>query len=143
MGLASEIIQKVTNAGNSLLQSVDSGIGEATEYVRKNPVTSAASVAGGVLAGGTVVQIVRNRSKKRAASKTKNKTSSKTKKTKSSNRKRKSNKSKKNKSGSKSSRGKIKHTKKGQPYIILPSGKARFISKKSEKARKKRKGGYY
>lgn len=37
---------------------------------------------------------------------------------------------------------KIKHTKNGQPYIILPSGKARFISKKSEKLRKKRKGGY-
>jgi len=34
-------------------------------------------------------------------------------------------------------------TKKGQPYIILSSGKARFISKKSAKLRRKRKGGNY
>jgi hypothetical protein len=38
---------------------------------------------------------------------------------------------------------KIYYTKTGQPYIKMASGKARFISKKSAKARKKRKGGYY
>jgi len=37
---------------------------------------------------------------------------------------------------------KIFTTKTGQPYIKLASGKARFISKKSAKLRKKRKGGF-
>ena len=38
---------------------------------------------------------------------------------------------------------KIKYTKRGQPYIILSNGRARFISHKSAGLRKKRKGGYY
>lgn len=37
----------------------------------------------------------------------------------------------------------IRHTKTGQPYVILNSGKARFISKKSAKASRRRKGGRY
>lgn len=37
----------------------------------------------------------------------------------------------------------IRMTKNGQPYIILKSGKARFISKASARASRKRKGGRY
>jgi hypothetical protein len=37
----------------------------------------------------------------------------------------------------------IRHTKKGQPYIILASGKARFIKKSSARQSRKRKGGKY
>lgn len=37
---------------------------------------------------------------------------------------------------------KIRFTKNGQPFIILKSGKARFISKKSARSRKIRKGGF-
>lgn len=37
----------------------------------------------------------------------------------------------------------IRMTKSGQPYIILKSGKARFISKKSARLSRKRKGGRY
>ena len=37
----------------------------------------------------------------------------------------------------------IRHTKNGQPYIILASGKAKFISKKSAKISRKRSGGRY
>jgi len=37
---------------------------------------------------------------------------------------------------------KIKFTKNGQPYILLKSGKARFIKKSSARLRKKRKGGF-
>jgi len=37
----------------------------------------------------------------------------------------------------------IRMTKHGQPYIILASGKARFISKRSARASRKRKGGRY
>jgi len=41
------------------------------------------------------------------------------------------------------SRRRIRQTKNGQPYIILASGKARFISKRSAKASRSRKGGRY
>jgi hypothetical protein len=34
-------------------------------------------------------------------------------------------------------------TKNGQPYVIMASGKARFISKKSARSSRKRKGGRY
>lgn len=37
----------------------------------------------------------------------------------------------------------IRQTKNGQPYIILASGKAKFISKKSAKMSRKRNGGRY
>lgn len=37
----------------------------------------------------------------------------------------------------------IRYTKNGQPYIILRSGKARFIKKKSAKTSRKRRGGRY
>jgi len=41
------------------------------------------------------------------------------------------------------SKRRIRMTKNGQPYVILASGKARFISKKSAKSSRKRKGGRY
>lgn len=37
----------------------------------------------------------------------------------------------------------IRYTKRGQPYVIMASGKARFIKKKSAKTSRKRKGGKY
>jgi hypothetical protein len=37
----------------------------------------------------------------------------------------------------------IRYTSRGQPYIILASGKARFISNKSAKVSRKRTGGRY
>lgn len=37
----------------------------------------------------------------------------------------------------------IRYTKNGQPYYIMASGKARFISKKSAKLSRSRKGGKY
>lgn len=37
----------------------------------------------------------------------------------------------------------IRMTKNGQPYIILKSGKARFIKKSSARSSRKRKGGRY
>jgi hypothetical protein len=41
------------------------------------------------------------------------------------------------------SRRRIRYTKNNQPYVILASGKARFISKKSTRISRKRKGGRY
>ena len=37
----------------------------------------------------------------------------------------------------------IRYTKNGQPYVIMASGKARFIKKKSAKTSRKRTGGRY
>ena len=37
----------------------------------------------------------------------------------------------------------IRYTKKGQPYVILRSGKARFISMRSASSSHRRKGGKY
>lgn len=37
---------------------------------------------------------------------------------------------------------KIKMTKKGQPYVILANGRARFIKKSRASSMRKRKGGY-
>lgn len=37
----------------------------------------------------------------------------------------------------------IRYTKNNQPYVILRSGKARFISKRSARLSRKRKGGTY
>jgi hypothetical protein len=41
------------------------------------------------------------------------------------------------------SRKRIHYTKKGQPYVIIKGGKARFIKKKSARISRKRKGGRY
>lgn len=41
------------------------------------------------------------------------------------------------------SRKRIRMTKNGQPYVILKSGKARFIKKSSARNSRKRKGGRY
>lgn len=41
------------------------------------------------------------------------------------------------------SRKRIRMTKNGQPYVIMASGKARFISKRSARLSRKRKGGRY
>lgn len=41
------------------------------------------------------------------------------------------------------SKRRIRYTKNNQPYIIMASGKARFISKKSVRTSRKRKGGRY
>lgn len=41
------------------------------------------------------------------------------------------------------SKRRIRYTKNNQPYVILASGKARFISKRSARVSRRRKGGRY
>ena len=139
MGMASDLIQKVVLGVKSLESSVIQGVGSATEFVRKNPVTSSASVAGGVLATGAVVQIIR---KKRSSSRKTKKKVSRSSKKKSSTRRKVSKKGKHHKGKHRGSKA-IHMTKKGQPYIILASGKARFIKKSSASRMRKLKGGRY
>jgi len=64
MALASDLIQSVKLGARELQSSIIQGVGEASEFVRKNPVTSAVGVSGGVLAGITAIQIVRKTRKK-------------------------------------------------------------------------------
>ena len=98
-------------------------------------IAGAAGLAVGGVLGATAVAVSRRKkTKKRSKS---------SKRTRNSKKSRKSNyKRKKHKRVSRGSR-KIRYTKNNQPYIILRNGRARFISKRSAKQSKRRKGGYY
>jgi len=154
MGLASDLVQRISVGGRRVADTLTQGVGSASEFVRKNPVTSSVSVAGGVLAGVTAVQIVRKARKKSTKAKAKPKKSTK------------KSQSKRKKYGGHTKRGwkldrakrskekhevayqrrkrkagKTKHKKKpgvyktktGQPYRIMANGKARFIKKGGRK----------
>jgi len=98
--------------------------------------TKTAVIAGiaGVAVGGTLGAIAGTAIAKRKNSKKRKKN----KKRKSSNRKKRNNADRKSRSTKR-----IKYTKNGQPYVLMASGKARFISKRGAKMSKKRKGGRY
>ena len=107
-----------------------------------NPVATA--VGGAIVGGaitGTVVGAVRSRKKKTSrtsrAKRSKRKVSRKSRKTRRTKYARTAGKRKD------TSTRRIRMTKNGQPYVILKSGKARFISKASARASRKRKGGRY
>lgn len=134
---ASDLLQKITLGAKAARQSIAQGVGTASEFVRKNPVTSGVTIAGGLLAGATIVQI----SKKRRAKKTTARRKAPKKPTQ--RRKMKSRTKVKGKKWyGKTRTKKIFKTKAGQPYVILSSGKARFIKKSRAAAMRKRKGGY-
>lgn len=145
---ADNLLSKVQNAKNQLVQVTSGALGSADEFIRKNPITSTSTLAGGALLGGTIVQIARK--KRKSNSKTKNKSKAKSsRKTKS---KRKSYSKKRNSKQRKphtagkrkdTSTRRIRFTKNNQPYVILKSGKARFIKKSSVARARKIKGGRY
>jgi len=100
-----------------------------------NPVTTAISgaVIGSAITGAVIAGVASRKKKRR---KTTSKKSS----------KRRTRKYKYARTAGKrkdTSRRRIRQTKNGQPYIILASGKARFISKRSAKLSRSRKGGRY
>lgn len=110
-------------------------LGKVTKFVRENPLLTGAGlgVAAPIIATGAIKLVSsssKKKTKKTKRKKTKSKISKKCKKT-------------RKRTTKRSPQKRIRHTKKGQPYIILSSGKARFIKKSSAKSRKKRKGGYY
>lgn len=145
MTLASDLVQKISVGGRKLLDATAQGVGTAGEFVRKNPVTSAVGVSGGVLAGVTAVQIVRKARKKSTTTK---KRTTKKRKTSVTKRGKTSKKTKQRRpytagKGKDTSTRRIRFTKNNQPYVILKSGKARFIKKSSVARMRKRKGGKY
>lgn len=124
-------------------QELIAGVPErANELYNEFLANPAATAVGGAIAGGTVVgaslAIARSRSstsrkrtsKKRSTSKRKSKRSSGSYARTAGKRK-------------DTSRKRIRMTKNGQPYVIMASGKARFISKRSARLSRKRKGGRY
>lgn len=133
---ASELLQTIRIGAGKLAERGVSDVGEATDFIRKNPVTSGVGVAGGILAGATIVQIARKRKKKTTTSKKKKKSTKKTTK-----RKTKKKPAKRKRAGTKAGGG-VYTAKNGTKYIRLANGKVRFISNKSASMRKKRKGGY-
>ena len=139
MGLATDLIQKVTFGAKEVGSSIVQSVGTASEFVRKNPVTSSVGVAGGVLAAGTIIQIARKRRK--SSRKVKKKVTRSRKKKRPT--RRKVSKKRKHHKGKHRGTKAIHLTKKGQPYIILASGKARFIKKSSASRMRKIKGGHY
>lgn len=137
--LASNLLSKIQNAKSQLVEVTSGALGSADQFIRKNPVTSTATLAGGALLGGTIVQVAKSRRKKPSKTKAKRKTTTAKKRT----TKKKSGKTTKARRWYGKTRGKnIKFTSKGQPYVILRNGRARFIKMSRAKAMKKRKGGY-
>ena len=139
------------------------GIGEsASSFVSQKPITAAVigSAVGGAAVFGTVKAVkARKKTKKKSTTtkrKTKKKAAKKERKLKFGSpawRKKYIKKGKKKRKGPKYARtaGKrkdtstrrIRMTKNGQPYVILKSGKARFIKKSSARRSRKLKGGRY
>jgi len=116
-------------------------VNNAIGVVKANPVATAVGV-GGVVAGGLVAAaVVRRKRKKKSKSKStrKKSTSSRTRRT------RKRGRYTPHTAGKRKDRStkRIRYTKKGQPYVLLRSGKARFIKKSSAKRSHKLKGGRY
>lgn len=111
--------------------------------IKSNKAQAVAIGAGALALGGTAVAVARSRSTK--SKKTRKKTTKKTTKRTTSSKKRKPKPKYARTAGKARDRStrRIRMTKNGQPYIILKSGKARFISKKSAAASRKRKGGRY
>ncbi len=146
MGTAIDFVQKVSKDVTGRASEL---AGEAGEFVRKHPVSTALTVGGGVLAATQVIRIVKKRKKTKAATKkkaAKKKTSKRTTRKKyqgHTKRGWKLDRAKRSqekhelayqrrkkagvKSKSKKKVGKIYYTKKGQPYKILANGRARFI----------------
>ena len=114
---------------------------------------AAATALGGAITGAGIVGVVSKVRKKRKATKRKTpkrKTKKRTVKKKYVRRKRKPTKRRKRPTyartagkGKDRSTRRIRMTKHGQPYVILASGKARFIKKSSARRSRKLKGGRY
>jgi len=120
-------------------------VANATNFIKSNIGTIGAGV-GGVALGGvlgyTAAKLVSSR---KTSKKRKSKSSSKRKRASSHSKKRKRRNHYARTAGKRkdTSHKRIRMTKHGQPYIILASGKARFIKKSSARNSRRRKGGRY
>ncbi len=121
------------------LSNLKSGVNDfVTE--NKNALAIGGAGAAGIVIGGIIGTAVARKTTKKKYKKTKSKSKSSSKK---------KSKSRRYKYARTAGKGKdrstkrIRMTKNGQPYVILKSGKARFIKKSSARLARKRKGGRY
>ena len=112
--------------------------GKVTDFIRGNPLVSTAAVGLGTTGLAAGVAVIRKKRRKTKRKKTRKRTSKKRK-----TKRRTTRRTKKKKWYGKTRSKKIHKTKKGQPYIIMTNGRARFIKKSRAKSMRKRKGGYY
>jgi len=146
--LLNQVIPKVKSKAISIkegaMPSVEKLITSTTELIRGNPLTSAAVIGvstAGVTAG--ISRYVSTKTKKKTTRKKSAKTSRKKKTTKRKTKKRGRYTPHTAGKGRDRSTKRIRYTKKGQPYVITRSGKAKFIKKSSAKRSHKLKGGRY
>lgn len=148
-----QIIQNPAGLVADVKSKISGAAAGAEDFIRANPATSAATLAGTAAAGLTAVQIIRKKktkssTSKKSTTKSKKKTSKKKKKNYQGHTKRgwkqdRARRSKekhevayqRRKSGKKTKKktGKVYYTKNGQPYKILASGKAKFIKGRRKK----------
>ena len=128
------------NVKTAVLTQIERISQPISDFIRGNPIVSTAAVGIGTtgLITGVASVVRRVRKKKKTAKRKSRKRKTVRKRT----AKRKTKKRKTKKWYGKTKGKKIKHTKNGQPYVILKSGKARFIKKSRSSSMKKRKGGY-
>lgn len=118
------------------------------DSIGSNKAKAIAIGSSAAVLGGAAITVIRaRRSKSKTTGKTTTRKTSKRKST-STKRKSKSTSTKRTSSSGRKSRGKVNtkkihYTKNGQPYVYKANGQAKFISKRSAKASKKRKGGRY
>lgn len=135
-------LSSLSSLSNNVISRAKSTTGLVSEFVRNNPVISGGAIA---LGGATIVSGLVVASKSRTKKKTtKKRTTKKRKKTKSKKRKTKGRRTP-HTAGKRKDRStkRIRYTKKGQPYVITRSGKAKFIKKSSAKRSHRMKGGRY
>lgn len=122
------------------IDSLTDGIDSAVGIIKANPVATTV-VAGSLTAGAVLGAVALTRKKRKKSSKRKY---SRKKSSRSRSRRRRTRRTPRT-AGKRKDRShkRIRYTKNGQPYVIMASGKARFISKRGAKISRKRKGGRY
>jgi len=129
----------------SLITSISTEAANATNFIKQNLGIIGGAVGGaalGTVVGVTAANLVsakKTKKKRKAKSKNKRKKRYRTHK----HRKRKNHYARTTGKRKDTSHKRIRMTKNGQPYIILASGKARFIKKSSARHSRRRKGGRY
>lgn len=127
---------------NSLTQQIGELKNAASGFIVTNPLKSAAigAVSAGAIVGGATALISARKKSSRKRKKSSRKSTRKR-----STRRRYGKRRTPRTAGKRKDRShkRIRYTKRGQPYIILKSGKARFIKLSSAKRSHKLKGGRY
>ena len=129
-------MSKLTDGVSNALESVSSEFGN----VLSNPVYSAVggAIVGGSIVGITAAAVSRKKSRPRKKKAVRRSTPKRR-----GARKRAPKYARTAGKRKDTSRRRIRMTKNGQPYVILASGKARFIKKSSARLSRKKKGGRY